>query len=462
DFTAGKRRVEEHGVVLTDIVYRTFFMLSMPTTYQMTVTAIESQAGVTLEAAQNRLLEEWRKRKGQSTKGGGLLMTAMHSKTNRRKPGNSSANTTHITRSNLLCTHCNKRGHVESTCWAKKDKPKASITGEAKVAFQTAAETTKTARKAHIEGHGNTDGDGGNPTHWILDSGASEHFTPHKHILIDYRSLDEPVEVNTAKGKLHGIGVGSVHITVEGQDGVQVQVTLEEVLHVPGMDSNLLSSNVLLGKGLEISMHPTKGTNILLSGKIVARTVPHGKLWRLKTVSEEHALKTVGRKPAEPVLPKPLPYDTWHRRFVHLGPWNLRKAEKLVDGMAIDPETLPKGDGYACEACISGSQTRNLSDAPMKRRTGPGDRVHSDICGWIDPISLGGSRYFLTFIDEATEMTYLFTLKSKTAKEVRECFLEFRNVFEQDGRRVKSIRTDGGGEYQKQMAEFCKDAGIHH
>jgi len=34
DFTAGKRRVDEHGVALTDIVYRTVFLLSMPTTYQ--------------------------------------------------------------------------------------------------------------------------------------------------------------------------------------------------------------------------------------------------------------------------------------------------------------------------------------------------------------------------------------------------------------------------------------------
>ena len=53
-------------------------MLSMPTTYQMMVRAIESQAGVSLEVAQNRLLEEWRKRKGQFK--GGLLMTALHSK----------------------------------------------------------------------------------------------------------------------------------------------------------------------------------------------------------------------------------------------------------------------------------------------------------------------------------------------------------------------------------------------
>jgi len=86
-------------------------------------------------------------------------------------------------------------------------------------------------------------------------------------------------------------------------------------------------------------MHPTKGTNILLGD--MAKIVPHGKLLHLKMVSdevEEHALKTVGRKPNEPAQPpKPLAYDTWHRRFAHLGPWNLRKVEKLVKGMAIDP-----------------------------------------------------------------------------------------------------------------------------
>ena|SRR5579862_1396980 len=129
--------------------------------------------------------------------------------------------------------------------------------------------------------------------------------------------------------------------------------------------------------------------------------------------------------------------------------------------MIINPVTFPK-EGYACEACISGSQTRNLSDTPMTRHTVPGDRIHSDICGWIDPIVLGDSCYFITFIDDATRMMYLFVLKSKTAKEVRECFLKFRNIFEQDGRRIKSIRTDSRGEYRKQMAELCTETGIHH
>src|SRR5271154_1053750 len=458
DFTACKRRVEEHAVALTDIVYRTFLLLSMPTTYQMTVTAIESQTGVTLEAAQNRLLEEWRKRKDQSK--GGLLMTALQMKSSRkgRRKIGSSENTSGNSKSTLFCTNCQKKGHVESTCWAKypylKDKSKAT-TSEARVAFRTTTKTT--TRKID-----RNDGESSNPKHWFLDSGASEHFTPHRHILIDYKSLDESVEVNTAKGKLHGIGTGSVHLTVEGQDGNLTSIIIHEVLHVPGMDSNLLSSNVLLDKGLEISMHPIRGTNILLGDRIVAKTVPHGKLWRLKTVGEsEHALKMVGPKPSQPPQPNPLSYDVWHRHFAHLESWNLQKVQKLVEGMAIDPSSLPK-ERYDCEACISDSQTRNLSDAPMQRRKEAGDLIHSDICGWINPIALGASRYFLTFIDDATRMTYLFALKTKTAKEVRECFLEFRNTFEQDGRRVKSIRTDGGGEYQKQMAEFCREFGIHH
>jgi hypothetical protein len=214
-------------------------------------------------------------------------------------------------------------------------------------------------------------------------------------------------------------------------------------------------------------MHPTRGINILLGDYIVAKTVPHGKLWRLKTVDGEnqiheiHALKTVGPKPKEPQQPKALSYDIWHRRYADLGPWNLQLVQKLVDGMAIDPATLPK-EGYACEPCILGSQTRNLSDTPMTRCTVPGDRIHSDICGWIVPVALGDSRYILTFTDDATRVTYLFVLKTKTAKEVRECFLEFRNVFEQDGRRVKSIRTDGRGEYRKQMADLCHETWIHH
>jgi len=269
--------------------------------------------------------------------------------------------------------------------------------------------------------------------------------------------------VSTAKGKLKGIGIGSIHLTVEGHAGAQVKVTLEKVLHVPGMHSNLLSSNAMLAKGLEIRMHPMKGTNIFKDGTLIAKTVPHGKLLRLKTIETDEAdmaLKATGPKPSKPQTPA-LPYDVWHRRLVHLGPQNVKKLQGMATGIAIDAKTFPTPDD-ACEACIQGKQTRNLSDTPMRKRQEPGDLVHSDVCGWITPTSLGGNRYFVTFIDDATGMTYLYAMKTKTSEEVRQCFLNFRNVFEQDGRRIRSIRTDGGGEYQGQMAELCKEVGIQH
>src|SRR5271155_901048 len=133
DFTVGKRRVEEHRVALIDIVYRTFLLLSMSTTYQMTITTIESQTGVTLEAAQNRLLEEWRKRKGQSKDG--LLVTALQAKSSHKGRHKAGGGGNSNGKSNLLCTNCLRKGHVEATCWAKyphlKDKSKPSIAAAA-------------------------------------------------------------------------------------------------------------------------------------------------------------------------------------------------------------------------------------------------------------------------------------------------------------------------------------------
>ena len=215
-----------------------------------------------------------------------------------------------------------------------------------------------------------------------------------------------------------------------------MQVTLEEVLHVPGMDSNLLSGNVFVGKGLEIN--PIKGTNILLVHIVIAKTVPRGKLLRLKTVSDQHALKTVGCKPA----------DQSHLRTAFgtvvspiWEPGNLQQVGELVGGMAIDPETFPREGDDKRPASRDPKLAKQRCANKMTTRT---RRPHPQRHLRVDrPSRVCESRYFLTFIDNSTRMTYLFVLKTKMAKEVRECFLRFWNNFEQDVRCIKSIRTDG-------------------
>jgi len=233
------------------------------------------------------------------------------------------------------------------------------------------------------------------------------------------------------------------------------------VLHVPDMYVNLLSTNVLLANGAEINMHPQRGTKIIKDGRVVATTTPHGKLARLKTIDASDVKNASGFRTTNSKLIQ-LPYDIWHRRLAHLGPGNVKKAEHFAKGIAINLSTFPVENDDKCEACIQGGQTMHYSDQPMRRRTVPGDLIHSDICGWITPNSFGNARYFILFIDDATRMTYLYLLPLKTALEVRNAFMEFRNIFEQDGRRIKAIRTDGGGEYRKQMGELCRELGIHH
>jgi len=117
--TAAKRRLEEHGVSLDDIVYRTISLLSMPSGYQMTVTAFEGKTDMKLEAIQNHLLDEYRKRRNSSQSGlvvFALLtnQTARKGRSRGRNPGSSCRSPGDPTNPSLVCTHCKKSGHVEA------------------------------------------------------------------------------------------------------------------------------------------------------------------------------------------------------------------------------------------------------------------------------------------------------------------------------------------------------------
>ena len=73
--------------------------------------------------------------------------------------------------------------------------------------------------------------------------------------------------------------------------------------------------------------------------------------------------------------------------------------------------------------------------------------VYSDVCGPIEVESLGGYKYFVTFIDDASRKTWVYLLKSKRPM----CSRTFNNFTpwwkEKTGKPLKCLRTDNGGEY---------------
>ena len=110
--------------------------------------------------------------------------------------------------------------------------------------------------------------------------------------------------------------------------------------------------------------------------------------------------------------------------------------------------SLPKHQNLSfCEGCVAGK----LKQAPFKpvgeiRSKRKLQIVHSDVCGPMSTDSIGGSKYFVTFIDDYSRCCAVYFLKSKS--EVPDKFKEFEARVHRDcGLSVGTLRSDNGGEY---------------
>jgi transposase InsO family protein len=60
--------------------------------------------------------------------------------------------------------------------------------------------------------------------------------------------------------------------------------------------------------------------------------------------------------------------------------------------------------------------------------------------------SLGGARFFVTFIDNSTRWCKIYILKNKN--EILDCFRAYNNLVEkQTGARIKYLQSDNGRDY---------------
>ena len=88
--------------------------------------------------------------------------------------------------------------------------------------------------------------------------------------------------------------------------------------------------------------------------------------------------------------------------------------------------------------------------------------MHSDVCGPMQTQSIGGAKYFVTFIDDYTRCCAVYFMKHKS--EVFDKFKEFEATTTIDaGRAIGTLRTDNGGEYlSSAFQNYLKERGIRH
>ena len=82
---------------------------------------------------------------------------------------------------------------------------------------------------------------------FLLDSGATSHFTPHLSDLqeaVPYVKNIHLADSSTVKSKMKG----KVLIQFTADEGHECTLTLERVLYVPGLDKRLLSVESFVNK----------------------------------------------------------------------------------------------------------------------------------------------------------------------------------------------------------------------
>jgi hypothetical protein len=109
-----------------------------------------------------------------------------------------------------------------------------------------------------------------------------------------------------------------------------------------------------------------------------------------------------------------------------------------------------------CDHFIYGKQSRVRFPSGVRRENGILELVHSDVFGPITMPSLGGSLYYVSFIDDFSRKTWIYFLRKKS--EVFDRFKEFKDLVEnQIEKMIKVLRTHKGGELSgKEFDQFCK------
>ena len=113
-----------------------------------------------------------------------------------------------------------------------------------------------------------------------------------------------------------------------------------------------------------------------------------------------------------------------------------------------------------CEHCLYGKHNRVKFPSGATREKEILELIHSDVFGLVPVPSLGGSLYYVFFINDFSRNTWLYFLKKKS--EVFRKFKEYKVLVEnQIGKKINILRTKNRSEFcEKKFDQLCKECGI--
>ncbi|CAA7269926.1 unnamed protein product [Cyclocybe aegerita] len=272
----------------------------------------------------------------------------------------------------------------------------------------------------------------------IYDSASTRHISPYHKDFVNLMEIPPQTLCAANKNNFSATGVGKLIIDIPS--GVNMkQLHLTEVLYSPEVGYTLVSIGRLDEKGFSTTFAHGKCVIRGPKGEEVGEVAKNEK----GLYCVEHNDDTVNSAIETITL------DQFHRRMGHISPEVARRlvSNKFVTGVRLTTMST-SGDPFFCKLCVYAKATRKSvpKERAGERASEFGGEVHSDLWGPAPVSTQGGRRYYVTFIDDKTQLTHLYLMRNKS-----DTFAKYREYEAwcdaQLGARVKVLHSDRGGEY---------------
>ncbi|CZT12866.1 uncharacterized protein RCO7_11731 [Rhynchosporium graminicola] len=175
------------------------------------------------------------------------------------------------------CGYYNKINHIEANYYIKHSELIPNKSTKKKSKGKGAKESKEESTKALISSFSSTSSSSSYSStadqayatiynyRIVLDSGASEHYTPNKSLLLDYKPVSKKSITIANSDILTIIGRGDIPIITRKGD----RVLIKDVNYVPSLKTTLLSSKELTNKDWKVTFNKKEGSKGLKIQKVL-------------------------------------------------------------------------------------------------------------------------------------------------------------------------------------------------
>ena len=319
--------------------------------------------------------------------------------------------------SNQQCFYCHKTGHVISNCNER-------ILSEVKRAKKYSNQYVSRPFAS-----------------WVIDSAATKNYANSNQDLVEVRQVNNS-SVVLADGSICRIFQAGDKFLHTGS----CLLKLTNVHVAPSFEENLISVSQLTSNGYKV-LFDNKEATVFKDNQVHLRARLINNLYRyIETSDQANCVND-----AKWTVNKP----DWHSKLGHPG------ADKMAALKKIFPELSWRHPEH-CETCLRTKLHQLPYRTSEARQTEPLELIHTDLCGQMRKTGYDGSNHFIIFVDEYSKYVEVFLLKGKSSYEVLEAFKKFKVRIEKElDKRIKSVRSDNGGEFSGHFGEFLTKEGIH-